>query len=214
MNTQFVLAITILISTTPVLAQSPHGVRPYTEGNRIELTLVNTSSQSMGGFAVAAVEAPDWIRFTTLQGSTAEIAPNTDLTIPFTFSVDRKVSIGQTGIIRFTLLGDSEESWEKEIHLEVLAPEEYRLYQNYPNPFNPTTTISYQLPKVSHVRLTIYNIVGQRITTIIDEAQGPGYHETVWDVKRLASGTYFYELRADGNDGSTFVDRKKVMVLK
>jgi spore coat protein CotH len=94
------------------------------------------------------------------------------------------------------------------------VPEKYALLQNYPNPFNPSTIISYQLAFSSNVTLRIYDILGREITTLVNEFQSSGeysvnfYVETSL-IKPLATGIYFYRLQA-----GSFVDTKKMMVLK
>ena len=88
-------------------------------------------------------------------------------------------------------------------------PTEYGLDQNYPNPFNPSTNIKYQLPENSHVKLLVYDILGNLVTTLIDQPMEAGYHSVVWNAGNLASGVYFYTLRS-GN----FVSAKKLILLK
>ncbi len=88
-------------------------------------------------------------------------------------------------------------------------PMEYRLYDNYPNPFNPLTTIAYDLPEARRVKLNIYNIAGQLVTTLVDEQKQAGRHKTVWRAEGVSTGLYFYELKA-----GDFYDVKKMMLLK
>ena len=78
-----------------------------------------------------------------------------------------------------------------------LQPQAYTL-QNYPNPFNPSTTIRYALPRDTHVTLTIYDMLGRRISQPVDEQQQAGYHEIVFDGSGLASGVYFSRLQVSG----------------
>lgn len=86
----------------------------------------------------------------------------------------------------------------------------YQLLQNYPNPFNPTTTIKFRVPEASKVSLKVYNVLGQLVTTLVDnQVVGVGEHSVNWNATNLASGIYFYELRADNN-----VQTKKMMLLK
>jgi len=94
------------------------------------------------------------------------------------------------------------------------TPETYVLRRNYPNPFNPTTTIGFVIPVSGKVTLTIYNIAGQNIRTLIDESMSSGVHSVVWDGLtdegiRAPSGVYLYELRT-GN----FHDAKKLLLMK
>jgi hypothetical protein len=79
---------------------------------------------------------------------------------------------------------------------EILPPSAFNLFPNYPNPFNPTTTLSFTLPVRSEVELTVYNVMGQRIATLVKCWQEAGIHRVVFDGSGLASGMYFYQLQA------------------
>ncbi len=78
-----------------------------------------------------------------------------------------------------------------------LLPKTFELVQNYPNPFNPTTTISFTLPEKTDVRLDIFNILGQSVTTLISGELPAGNHEAVWDAGNSPTGVYFYRLTAE-----------------
>ncbi len=88
-------------------------------------------------------------------------------------------------------------------------PLTFSLVQNYPNPFNPTTEISFSLPSAADVKLEIYNIMGQRVTTLVNERLEAGEHIVQWDGSEAASGVYFYRLQTDD-----FVGTKKMILLK
>jgi hypothetical protein len=93
-------------------------------------------------------------------------------------------------------------------------PSGFRLVQNHPNPFNPTTTIRFELPGASRVVLTIYNVRGQVVRTLVEQEYGPGRHSVVWDGTTTrgataSSGVYFYRITA-GN----FTEVKKMVLLK
>ena len=75
-------------------------------------------------------------------------------------------------------------------------PDKFALDQNYPNPFNPVTMINYQLPMINHVELSIYNLLGQKISTLISERQQAGYYEVQWDASGFSSGVYYYRIIA------------------
>ncbi len=97
---------------------------------------------------------------------------------------------------------------------EEELPKTYALSQNYPNPFNPSTEIKFELPYRSHVTLTVYNVLGQKVITLIDADMQAGRYPVRWegtagDGKEVASGVYFYKLEADD-----FVSTKKMMLLK
>jgi len=92
---------------------------------------------------------------------------------------------------------------------ENIIPKEYTLYQNYPNPFNPSTTIKYDLPETGNVELTIYDILGRRVKTLINAKQQAGKYEVKFDATNLASGVYLYQVRSEN-----FVNTKKMILLK
>jgi hypothetical protein len=78
-------------------------------------------------------------------------------------------------------------------------PDDLVLSQNYPNPFNPTTTILYALPESGPVRLDVFNVLGQRVATLINERVIAGTHHVQFDATRLASGLYIYRLQTPNN---------------
>lgn len=93
-------------------------------------------------------------------------------------------------------------------------PNAYALGQNFPNPFNPTTEIRFSLPRASHVRLDIYDIMGRNVRTVLDESRAAGTYQVTFDGRSsdgttLATGIYFYRLTAD-----SFSQSKKMLLLK
>lgn len=93
-------------------------------------------------------------------------------------------------------------------------PKTYQLFQNYPNPFNPETMIKYDLPNSGHVTIMVYNVLGQKVKTLVDEHRDTGHHSVNWDGKdeqgeEVASGIYFYKIKIPG-----FEKTKKMVLLK
>lgn len=93
-------------------------------------------------------------------------------------------------------------------------PNSYSISQNYPNPFNLSTTIRYTLPARSQVTISIYNVMGQKVSTIIDETKSAGSHTVYWEGTDFAgrvvsSGVYFYRLQA-----GDFIESKRMMLIK
>jgi type IX secretion system substrate protein len=91
---------------------------------------------------------------------------------------------------------------------------EFELYQNYPNPFNHTTNIIFTLPKSAHVKLEIYNIIGQKIVTLVNTQKTTGTHSIQFDATHLASGVYFYRIEINDNTTDRFVKTQKMLLLK
>ena len=75
-------------------------------------------------------------------------------------------------------------------------PKELLLRQNYPNPFNPTTTISFEIPKASNVKLIVYDILGREVQTLVNETKQPGHYDVRFNAHNLASGVYLYRMQA------------------
>ncbi len=95
------------------------------------------------------------------------------------------------------------------------VPKNFSLSQNYPNPFNPSTTIKYALPSESKVKLSVYNLLGQLVTTLVNNVEQTGFHEVVFNAANLASGVYFYTIDVKSTDGKkNFQSAKKLILMK
>ncbi|MBI3005477.1 MAG: T9SS type A sorting domain-containing protein [Ignavibacteriales bacterium] len=92
---------------------------------------------------------------------------------------------------------------------ETAQPRLHSLDQNYPNPFNPSTEIQFSLPQKSHVTLTIFDLLGREVTTLVSEELSAGSYSTRWNAAGLPSGVYFYRL-----SGGDFVETKKLLLLR
>jgi hypothetical protein len=92
----------------------------------------------------------------------------------------------------------------------------FTLFSNYPNPFNPVTVISYQLPVISDVELSIYNLLGQKIAILVSGKQEAGFHQLEWDASGLSSGIYYYRIEVADPPRRTgeFQDVKKMVLLR
>ena len=100
------------------------------------------------------------------------------------------------------------------IETEALNPKEFALQPNYPNPFNPSTTLSYDVPQTSHVTINIYNLLGKKIVTLLDEEVQAGTYQLIWETKNimgqeLSSGVYI--CRMQSND---FIKSRKMMLIR
>jgi hypothetical protein len=95
------------------------------------------------------------------------------------------------------------------VALDHELPSSFMLSQNYPNPFNPNTTIRYALPQRTHVSLSVFNTLGQEVATLVNEIEEAGNHEVRFDGSGLASGVYFYRMRA-----GEYVQTRKLLLLR
>ncbi len=85
----------------------------------------------------------------------------------------------------------------------------FELAQNYPNPFNPTTSIRFELPVSEFVNLTVYNMLGQPIATLVNQQLSAGDHQVQFNALDLGSGTYIYRIQA-----GSFISSKRMMLVK
>ena len=97
--------------------------------------------------------------------------------------------------------------------IDANVPTSFDLQQNYPNPFNPITHFKYNLPKTSQVKVTVYNMMGRKVATLVDKKQSAGTFQVTWDGtdvrgRRVSSGVYFYKLEA----GSFNMTRKMLLM--
>ena len=95
----------------------------------------------------------------------------------------------------------------KEINNEI--PATFELNQNYPNPFNPNTTIEFALPKTEWVTLTVFNILGQQVASLVSEKLNPGIHKYQWQADNLPSGIYYCRMEA-----GEYEQVRKMILLK
>ena len=99
--------------------------------------------------------------------------------------------------------------YSDEIEVEVNGPLTFGLQQNYPNPFNPSTLIKYSIPENGFVKLSVYNLVGEEVSVLVNEEVGAGFYEVEFNANNFPSGTYFYRLQA----GNT-VQLMKMVLMK
>lgn len=135
-------------------------------------------------------------------GDYSNIAAVSDVIRPIWARMDTGYVSVWTAIIDPSILR-VEDSRENQI------PTEFELSFAYPNPFNPVTNIKYSVPNTSHISLVVFNTLGEKISTLVDEEKYPGNYTVLFDGSNLSSGIYFYIMKA-GN----FIETKKLVLLK
>ena len=88
-------------------------------------------------------------------------------------------------------------------------PDEFELSQNYPNPFNPSTLIKYSIPESGFIKLSVYNLIGEEVSVLVNETLSAGYYNIAFNAANLPSGIYFYRLQT-----LNFTKTKKMILLK
>jgi len=174
---------------------------------RISFTHTSMNVRIVGNFGVTAQDAhPNfpyagtWYDY--FSGDTLVVQNTLDMISlepgEFHIFTDQKLETPEAGLLTDILKED------------YTVQMEFSLSQNYPNPFNPTTTIKYQLPEVCQVELILYNVLGQKVQTLVNKRQIPGSYTLTFDASILTSGLYYYQLKT--NSGYTVV--RKMMLIK
>ncbi|GMV00020.1 MAG: hypothetical protein AMXMBFR51_27520 [Ignavibacteriota bacterium] len=123
--------------------------------------------------------------------------------------VDSKLDAGEYTYRLKQIDFDGTVTYSEEVKVEVEIPLVYSLEQNYPNPFNPSTTIKYSLSEDGFVKLSVYNLLGEEVTTLVNNEQKAGRYEVNFDASKLASGIYMYRL-----ESNNFLSIKKMILIK
>lgn len=156
---------------------------------------------------------------TSPTGESINLASNQ--TVSKTINLESAWNTGNIGVVVFVQNSSSKEVYQSnfitydelgitsvdDINNSIL--DSYNLSQNYPNPFNPTTSIEYQIPAEENVVLKVYNLIGQEVAELVNEKKSAGSYKVNFNAEKLASGVYYYTLRA-GN----FVGSQKLVLLK
>jgi len=179
----------------------------------VNLTWSTASETNNKGFEVERSEKREARseKWTTV-GFVAGIGTSTE-TNSYSF-VDKNINAGKYTYRLKQIDYDGSFSYSKEIEVDVTIPDEFALYQNYPNPFNPVTTIKFSVPsniqdKLSDVKLSVFDILGREVVTLVNEQKEPGVYEVTFNAAKFASGMYVYKLQA-----GSFVELKKMVLLK
>ncbi|QQS35299.1 MAG: T9SS type A sorting domain-containing protein [Ignavibacteriales bacterium] len=180
----------------------------FTASSNEKAVLLNwqtASEQNNKGWNVERkYSGSEWtnIGFVSGNGTTTE-------TKSYSFTDDRS----KDGLVSYRLKQidfNGDYSYSSIIEVDVkIVPVEFALHQNFPNPFNPSTTINFEVPKSSLVNISVYNTIGEKVSTIVNETLEAGRHSRVFDASELSTGIYFYRLTSDN-----IVFTKKMLLVK
>ena len=123
--------------------------------------------------------------------------------------IDSKVASGEYTYRLKQIDFDGSFEYSDEVNVDVTAPLEFALDQNYPNPFNPSTVIKYSIPTDGFVTLDVYNLLGEKVASLVNSVQKAGRYELTFDASKFASGVYVYSLRS-----GSFNAVKKMILMK
>ena len=166
------------------------------------------------GWAAGTYQYGSWYNSTIIKTTDSGMdwfeqnVPNTvGISNVFPINEDVCYAVGYDGIFK-TIDGGGIVSIERDKKMRNNIPEQIELYQNYPNPFNPSTIIEYKLSKRQHVKLQVFNILGQEIKILVDKEQVSGNYKITWNPEGIASGVYFYQLRT----ASQIITKKMLLI--
>lgn len=163
-------------------------------------------------YALAATDTADWSLF--ISSGPFSLNPGDSTTVAFAFVAS------DTSPEFWSMCDSAQAVYDRTFltgvaggPLQPLAPGRASLYQNRPNPFRSATALAYQLPARQHVRVSVYNVAGQRVRTLVDGVQEAGSHSVAWDGRdnansRVSAGVYFCALETDGG----VISRKMILV--
>jgi hypothetical protein len=177
-------------------------------GNSIILNWVTATETNNLGFEVQRITSGEFstIGFINGYGTSTE-------THRYSY-IDKDL---QPGVYTYRLKQidlDGSAYYYDQLNVEVLNPVQFSLEQNYPNPFNPSTKISYSLAVDSRVNLTVFNLLGEEVATLVNSEVAAGNYDVNFNAANLNSGVYFYKIDAVGTDGSEFSQVRKMMLTK
>jgi len=139
---------------------------------------------------------------------------NSNLPQKYSF-IDKSLNSGKYSYKLKLVNNDGTFKYSDPVEGIITGPKEFGISQNYPNPFNPSTKIKYSVPFESNVRISVYNAIGETIKDIVMQVQKPGYYEANFVASGLASGIYFYSIKAASMDGkNNYYAVKKMILLK
>ncbi len=203
--------------SNPVLPVELQNFAATTKARDIELKWKTATEVNVNRFEVERSEANSTAR-TFKMVTKVNAAGNSNSPKDYAYT-DTKLNTGKFSYRLKMIDNDGSFRYSKETESEVMSPKNFEMSQNYPNPFNPSTKIDYSLPVDAVVTLELYNINGQKISTLVNAQQTAGYHVYSLNYNSvsqgLASGMYVYRLSAQGKEqGSKFLSVKKMILLK
>jgi hypothetical protein len=189
--------------------------------NRIfyKISLINNSQTATAKSISASISSTD-PNVTSITGSPqvfgsigpGQIVQSSD-NVGFVFS---SMSPSFTVPIHLKISSEGYVFWEDSSEMVVgiedvnsVVAMDYSLHQNYPNPFNPTTMIGYQLPIGQEVQLTVHDILGREIITLVNSQMPAGEHQVTWDARDIPSGIYYYKIQA-----GDYTEVRKMILMK
>ncbi|MCB9250182.1 MAG: T9SS type A sorting domain-containing protein, partial [Ignavibacteriales bacterium] len=184
-----------------------------TEVNNYGFEIEKQFLDAKASFSVIDIPSEDgeWKKIGFVQGHGNSNSPKY-----YSFT-DHKINSGKYAYRLKQIDIDGKFEYSDIVEIDLGLPTEFSLSQNYPNPFNPTTSIKFNLPTDSNVKLSVFNVLGEEVAELINNNLQTGYHSVEFNASELNSGVYFYKIEAgdpSAGSGHGFVQIRKMMLLK
>ncbi len=212
------ILLTVILLSSIAAAQNTYKVQPGVKNNQIVLELKNISETEQTSLPKPLLKRGfKHLKFTDNNKETIVLNPGETKEIIFTLDIEYNIGKTEADTIEFLITDNKSIYQTKQFILQYTQPTEYKLEQNYPNPFNPTTKIRYTIASTPislgeglGVRLIVYDILGNEVTTLVNEEKEPGYYEVEFNASQYASGVYVYKLQSSHG----YSEVKKMLLLK
>ncbi|BDQ02953.1 T9SS type A sorting domain-containing protein [Ignavibacterium sp.] len=211
------IMITLLLITLLSILNYPqntYSIQPGVKNNQIILELKNISETEQTSLPKPLLRRGfKHIKFYDNTEEQIVLNPEETKEIVYNFDIDYNIGNVIADTLEFMITDNKSVYLTKQFILQYVLPTEFTLDQNYPNPFNPRTKIRFTIPDVgselAQTVIKVYDILGNEVTTLVNEQKEPGYYEVEFNAERLSSGVYFYRLQA-GN----FTQTKKMILMR
>lgn len=177
-----------------------------TEGNSVSLEWTTVTEVNNYGFTIErkVFNSAQWVQIAFIKGAGSSSKP-----VTYSYTDNKIPSSKYNYRLKQTDYDGSRKYYYFSKEITITGPSSFSLSQNYPNPFNPSTTIRYSIKDAGLVKLEIYDILGRKITTVVNEEKQPGEYEVNFNGNNLSSGIYFYKLTT-----GSFTQIRKMQLLK
>jgi hypothetical protein len=172
-------------------------------GTSVTLNWSTASELNNNGFEVQRKSGDEFVTISFIKG-----AGTTTETQNYSYS-DEKLAIGKYSYRLKQVDFNGTFEYSNVINVDLFSPNEFVLDQNYPNPFNPSTIISFSVPQSSFVTLKVYDVLGNEVSTLVNETKEAGKYSVSFDAAGLSNGVYFYSINSDN-----FTSTKKMILMK
>lgn len=191
-------------------AQNVYKIPSGSQDNTISISIKNPGITPIEEVIISVGDKPEWVVFEKSSVTFSNIKKDVSVNAVFKFNIESDAQLDTESEILFNVESSSGRNWLKKIKFTITVRQKYELLQNYPNPFNPSTSIAFTIPEDSHVELKVFNILGEVVEVLLNnEELKAGSHKKIFNAGNLASGVYFYSIKA-----GDFSDAKKMLLMK